>query len=107
MNINENSQQIGGITGQNGNDCNIINCYNSGEIQINNKGYMIGGIVAYGGKIFNCYNLGSITSLNKIYFGAGISANNRYGDTIENCYNISVIDSDKFTCSGRNLWTKR
>ena len=80
-----NNVQVGGIAGQNGPDCYIINCYNLGTISALSS---IGGIVGENfGNIYECYNSEDISSDTTNVGGiAGVNQGN-----ITNCYNTNSI----------------
>ena len=93
---------IGGIIG-NMQAGTAENCYNTGIIEVLNRGYMIGGIFGYGNKVFNCYNLGELKidqMTGKISALGGIGGSNSYYGNTKNNYNISIINTSKAYESG-------
>ncbi len=96
---------IGGITGQNDNNAEIINAYNTGNITLLGGVYKdieyyrgVGGIAgsnSANSTISNCYNSGKIIA--PIITG-GIAAVNR--GTITDCYNEGKVTSYKIAAGG-------
>ena len=99
---NGSKYSIGGIIA-NMQSATAENCYNAGTLEVLNKGYMIGGIFGYGNKVFNCYNLGELKidqMTGKISALGGIGGSNSYYGNTKNNYNISIINTSKAYESG-------
>lgn len=82
-NISASGITCGGIVAE-ARDCEITNCYNTGNVTASTY---TGGISGDSGEIKNCYNTGTITGGN---FTAGI---NGTGANVYNCYNTGDINS--------------
>ena len=90
------SALAGGITGCNGKNGTIINCYNTGTISSTSAFYYRGGGITgiNNGMISSCYNTGSITAVlgSSLYAGGIVGYNSDIG-TIDNCYNAGKINA--------------
>ena len=98
--VSGNNASIGGVIGATSNNCEIINCSNTGDV----KGdFQTGGIAGnIDGSIINCYNLGNITGGRGANYGAvgGIAGRNS-ASSIYNCFNIGEITSNN---TGNNAY---
>ncbi|MDR1679167.1 MAG: T9SS type A sorting domain-containing protein [Prevotellaceae bacterium] len=80
-------EYVGGICGYANKSCNIINCYNTGNLSSpsysSSSVYFsyIGGICGEGDVIQNCYNTGNLSGMNYV----GGIAGGRFG-TVKNCF---------------------
>ena len=98
--VSGNNASIGGIIGSTLNNCEIINCSNTGDVKGDfNTGGITGNI---DGSIINCYNLGNITGGRGANYGAvgGIAGGNS-ASLIYNCFNIGEITSNN---TGNNAY---
>lgn len=100
---------VGGIVGISGKNSNVINCYNTGAINVTSNNIVkAGGIVGcnQGGLVSKCYNTGSITidGCDHSSHVGGIVGECKEGTTLELSYNtgtISLKSSKKYqSCGG-------
>ncbi len=93
--------RMAGILSYTGDEVEIINCYNEGELELKDSTRMVGGILGNGVKtqtnIENCYNTASISG-NSFEFVGGI-AGSMSGD-ITGCYNTGSISGNNLRISG-------
>lgn len=84
---------VGGISGLNNNMGTIINCYNTGDIEVSSVwGGGIAGMNTSQGEITACYNRGNIHGTSTI---GGVTGENQA--SIKNCYNIGSIQGSGIT----------
>ena len=85
---------IGNIAGEGSSGSEIENCFNMGDININNatenNKYLVGNIVGnIEGSISNCYNIGKINTEKITSQNIGQIAGNAYNSILDNCLGIT------------------
>ena len=79
--------QVGGIVGNGGLECTIINCSSSGKTEGSGQ---VGGIGGYVDTVYNSYNTGSVYNKSESYdeYAGGIAG---HAGSIMNCYNTGNV----------------
>lgn len=104
---------IGNIAGAGSSGSEIENCFNMGDININNatenNKYLVGNIVGnIEGSISNCYNIGKTNTKKIALQNIGQIAGNAYNSTLDNCLgitsgNFAVIGNQHSTTTINNV----
>lgn len=96
-------QYVGGVSGYVGEDCFVVNCFNTAavsSVQTN-----VGGVAGRsgGGNIINCYNTGAVsagTVSGSSYSGGIIGSISTAGGSITNCYNTGAVSGQAMSTGG-------